>query len=115
MLGECGTSEAVCLQTGQAAEHLETFALVEKVSRESYLSSPEGGVRFAAQLVEAVVDSCLEHAILQEGEKGSWCADLAPGVVESDLHIGMLLLLVHKGTQPGCGVRGQPVPATTAA
>ena len=63
-----------------------------------YLSNPEGGVRFAAELIEAVVDSSLEHAVLQEADKGSRGADLPPGVVESDVYVGVLLLLVHKGT-----------------
>ena len=81
----------------------------------SHLGSPERGVRLAAQLVEAVVDSCLEHAIMQEGEEGSWGTDAGPGVVEGDLHICMLLLLVHKGTQPGCSVRDHSIPAIISA
>ena len=78
--------------------------------RWGHLRGPEGGVRLAAQLVEAVVDGSLEHAVLQEGDKGPRGADLAAGVVEGDLHIGMLLLLVHKGAQPWRGVRRQLIP-----
>ena len=72
-------------------------------------------MRLAAQLVEAVVDSSLEHAILQEVNKGGGGADLCPGVVEGDVHVGMLLLLVHKGAQPWLAVRRQlvPVPYTS--
>lgn len=81
----------------------------------SHLSSPERGVRLAAQLIETVVDCSLEHAVLQEGVVGSWGTGLVPGVVEGDLYICMLLLPVHKGTQPGCGMRRQPIPATTSA
>lgn len=75
-----------------------------------YLSNPEGGVRFAAQLVEAVVDSSLEHSILEEADKGSRGADLPPGVVESDVYVGVLLLLVYKGAQPWLTVGGQLIP-----
>ena len=85
------------------------------MSNRGHLRSPERGVRFAAQLVEAVVDRCLKHSILQESEKGSWSADLAPGVVEGKLHICMLLLLVNEGTQPWCSVRGHLISASTAA
>ena len=79
---------------------------------EPCLSGPERGVRLAAKLVEAVVDGSLEHAVLQESDKGSWGADLTPGVVEGDLHIGVLLLLIHKGAQPWLAVWRQLIPAT---
>lgn len=76
-----------------------------------YLSNPERGVRFAAQLIEAVVDSSLEHAVLKEADEGSRGADWPPGVVESDVYVGVLLLLVHKGAQPWLTVGGQLIPA----
>lgn len=80
----------------------------------THLSSPERGVKLATQLVQAVVDRCLKHTILQEGDESSWGANLPTTVIEGDLHICMLLLFVHKGTQPGCGMRGQPIPAFTS-
>ena len=75
------------------------------------LCSPEGRVRLAAKLVETIVDCRLKHPILQETDKGSGGADLTPGVVEGDLHVCVLLLLVHKSAQPWLGMGRQLIPA----
>ncbi len=76
-----------------------------------HLSNPERGIQLSAQLVEAVVHGSLEHAILQEVDKGSRRADLVSGVVEGDVNVGVLLLLVHECTQPWLTVWGQLISA----
>jgi len=79
-----------------------------------HLSNPERGIQLSAELVEAVVHGSLEHAILQEVDKCSRRADLASGVVEGDVDVGMLLLLVHERTQPWLTVWGQLIPASVS-
>ena len=77
-----------------------------------HLSNPERGIRLSAQLIEAIVHGSLEHAILQEADKGSRRADLPSGVIEGDVNVGMLLLLVHECTQPWLTVWTQLIPAS---
>lgn len=77
-----------------------------------HLSNPERGIRLSAQLIEAIVHGSLEHAILQEADKGSRRADLPSGVIEGDVNVGVLLLLVHKCTQPWLTVWTQLIPAS---
>ena len=77
-----------------------------------HLSNPERGIQLSAELVEAVVHGSLEHAILQEVDKCSRRADLPSGVIEGDVNVGVLLLLVHKCTQPWLTVWGQLISAS---